>query len=485
MGERRGLAILLVLILQVVIVVFVVAVAAEEAPALQQHRLFATSANLGIVEINPGTGAILNSFSAPVNQGVSDGLAFDGQTLYYLSGSWDSNTLYALNPNTGATVVTYTLPASAFRNGLATLNGLVYILDWSVLTQDITIFDPQSETVVGTLDIDGTNPGAPLISGGLAGIKYPDALLVTTSSTNELLEIDPTTGAITNQFAHSQGNGTLGAAAVNGQIYLGSNTSDTLSIYDRSGNLQGSVTIPGSVGVQSLGGDDAGTTGPPTITVTKTVTPSGTVAYGDQLTYTLMISTVPGTEVGIYDPLTDMAFIGFVPQATPGITYTNGAITGSLTITPTPQATLTFVVQVSEGQAVSVTNRACSYLLPGTPAECQWSNRVTNDILQPPGIPVQRSPADGTVTTNQTITFTWQAGVGSTPDGYHLELDGAVFSTTNTTSSTVLSLGVHTWTVRAYNGAGYSAWAPAWTVTVQKEEEMFIIYLPLVLRQGP
>jgi outer membrane protein assembly factor BamB len=230
----------------------------ESAPIAQVDRLFATtsiSTDFIIAEIDPTTGSVLNTFDAPVNQGVSDGLAFDGVNLYYLSGSWDANTLYVLNPNDGTVRTTHQLPASAFRNGLAYLNGFVYILDWSVLTQDITIFDPASGVVVGTLDINGTNPGAPAISGGLAGITEPDALLVTTSTTNEMLEINPVSGVISNTFAHGR-NGTLGVAVANGQIYLGANTSDILQIYSRNGNLQGTVTVPDSIGFQSLGGDD-------------------------------------------------------------------------------------------------------------------------------------------------------------------------------------------------------------------------------------
>lgn len=227
----------------------------EDSCTTQIYRQFASSTNLGIVEIDSSTGNILNSFTAPLNQGVSDGLTFDGTNLYYLSGSWDPNTLYSLNPTTGAVEETYPLPSSNFRNGLAYLNGLIYILEWSVLNQDITVFDPNTGTVVDTLDIDGANPGAPLISGGLAGITNPDALLVTTSLTNEVLEINPSTGVITNQFEHNR-NGALGVATANGQIYLGANTSPTLEIYDRSGFLQNSITIPSSIGIQSLGGDN-------------------------------------------------------------------------------------------------------------------------------------------------------------------------------------------------------------------------------------
>ena len=108
-----------------------------------------------------------------------------------------------------------------------------------------------------------------------------------------------------------------------------------------------------------------------------------------------------------------------------------------------------------------------------------WTVEVT-DTLPPPGVPTLLAPADGTVTTTQAITLAWQAGMGAAPEGYNLELDGLVITTTETTSPTILSLGVHTWTVRAYNAAGASDWAVPWTLEVR----VFRVYLPLVLRSG-
>jgi hypothetical protein len=86
----------------------------------------------------------------------------------------------------------------------------------------------------------------------------------------------------------------------------------------------------------------------------------------------------------------------------------------------------------------------------------------------PRGItPVLLSPPNGTVTTSQAITFAWTAGAGTSPEGYNLKLDETVITTTGTTSPTILSLGVHTWTVRAYDASGYSDWTtPAWTVEI-------------------
>lgn len=444
------------------------------------NRLFATSANLGIVEIDPASGAVLNSFAAPVNQGVSDGLAFDGTTLYYLSGSWASNTLYALDPDSGAVATSFALPASGFRNGLAALNGLVYILDWGILTQDITIFDPAAGAVAGTLDIDGVNPGAPLIGGGLAGIHGPDALLVTTNPTSgpyEILEIDAATGQITARFVHGLGAGAQGVAALDGQIYVGLNTGNTITVYDRDGAVQRTLTVPGAVGFQSLGGDDAMLP----IDIAKSVMPEGTVNRGDLLTYTVQISTIAGSQLGIYDPLTGTTFVRFAPPLPAGIIHDNGAITGTLTVSPTSEVSLTFVVEVSAGASISVANAGCAYALPGAVDECRWSNQVSNEIREAPGTPALLLPPDVAITSTQAITFTWQPAGGWAADGYNLDLDGAVVTTTATAWPAVLAPGAHQWSVRAYNAAGYSPWAAARSMEVRR----FTVYLPLVLRMQP
>jgi outer membrane protein assembly factor BamB len=244
-----------------------------EIATATNHRLFATRFDDGIIEIDPATGAILSELVLPATtqQSVSDGLAFDGTNLYYLNGITEGDKLYRLDPATGAERDRYTLPsASAFRDGLACLNGLVYILDWSVLTQQLIAYDPDSGSIVQTLDIDATNLDPPPIKGGLAAISDPDALLVAavppSSGVPEILEIDPATGVITDRFEHGLA-GVLGLAAVDGLIYVGQNTSDTIQIYSRSGELQGSITITDAIGFQSLAGDVPAPAEPPTISI--------------------------------------------------------------------------------------------------------------------------------------------------------------------------------------------------------------------------
>jgi hypothetical protein len=223
-------------------------------------RLFATSnsINLGLIEIDPQTGTVINVLEDKP-RAVWDGLAFDGAHLWFLG--IDTDKLFKLDSTTGATIDTYVLPHSSFRTGLAYLNGLLYTLDWSVLTQDITVIDPADGSIVSNLDVDGVNAGAPQLGNrGLEAITGPDALLLPTAFGKEILEINPTTGVITGRFTHVQNEDVLGIAAVNGEIYLANNVGDDIYVYNRSGDHLRMITVasvPGTNGFQSLAGDDA------------------------------------------------------------------------------------------------------------------------------------------------------------------------------------------------------------------------------------
>ncbi|MBN2392488.1 MAG: hypothetical protein JXR84_17290, partial [Anaerolineae bacterium] len=120
----------------------------------------------------------------------------------------------------------------------------------------------------------------------------------------------------------------------------------------------------------------------PPATITKRVSPEGQIHYGDELTYTLVISGASGTETSVYDPMTDTTFLRFAEQPT-GIEYADHAITGTVSI----PATISFVVRVgvpsTVGWVVDVTNRACVYPVDGTLDDCVWSDAVTNQASRP------------------------------------------------------------------------------------------------------
>ncbi|MBN1955797.1 MAG: carboxypeptidase regulatory-like domain-containing protein [Anaerolineae bacterium] len=103
----------------------------------------------------------------------------------------------------------------------------------------------------------------------------------------------------------------------------------------------------------------------------------------------------------------------------------------------------------------------------------------TVTVVDPPGIPALLAPPSGTITTTTTITFVWEAGIGDAPDGYNLDVDGAVITTTEPFTVATLAGGLHTWRVRAFNAAGYSDYSAAWMIEIASYE----VYLPVLLRE--
>ena len=142
-----------------------------------------------------------------------------------------------------------------------------------------------------------------------------------------------------------------------------------------------------------------GGVGIPFAHISKTVTPEGLVAQGDLLTYTVVISAAPGTELGFFDPLEDATFVDFIGEPPGSIVYSGGVITGSVggslggtVIMPSQPLTLSFVVQVAAPEiadALTVANYACVYPAAGGLEGCIWSLAAETDVqIGPPTYPV-------------------------------------------------------------------------------------------------
>lgn len=240
-------------------------------------RLFAAAidGSNAIVELDPNNGQEIRRFAAPeAFSGGPDGLAFDGARLFFLNGN-GTDMLYELNPDTGAVIDQDPISVGSTNyDGLAVLGGMVYLLDLSAI--DIHVFDPNSDTIVDTLDVNLQTPTVSPLSGGLSAIANPDRLIVTEAGGNRVLEIDPTTGAVTSAFSpNTPDEGSyLGAGVINGDILLGSIASNQIDVFTRSGILIRSIALP--YGVSALGADDLGTAPVTTTTGTGTgATPAG------------------------------------------------------------------------------------------------------------------------------------------------------------------------------------------------------------------
>lgn len=208
-----------------------------------------------IAEIDPLTGNEIRRFNTPETPSNGpDGLAFDGSRLFFLNGS-GTDMIYEIDPISGVTLDADPITVGS-RNydGLAVLGGLVYLLDTTAI--DILVFDPATDQIVRILDINGANPVVSQLSGGLSAIANPDRLVVTETGGSRVLEIDPATGQIVSSFIPStlRGGNYLGAAVLNGEIYLGAAASPNVDVFSRSGALQRTLTLP--YGVSALGGDE-------------------------------------------------------------------------------------------------------------------------------------------------------------------------------------------------------------------------------------
>ncbi len=199
-----------------------------------------------IFEVDPNTGTVLNQFNAPTNADTGGhGMAFDGQTLYFVD--YTNDTLFELNPEDGGILDSTQLPAGNY-DGVATLDGLVYVLDFNL--DDLLVFDPATDTVLRTLDLNAVNPGFDFL-GALGELPETGELIVTTV-TDDVLIINPMTGQSTGSFQHN-GGGDFGVTSLNGEIYLGFSGSPQIRVFDRDGNLL--RTIQTTYPIYSLAGD--------------------------------------------------------------------------------------------------------------------------------------------------------------------------------------------------------------------------------------
>jgi len=169
-------------------------------------------------------------------------------------------------------------------------------------------------------------------------------------------------------------------------------------------------------------------------TIAKSVQPEGQVAYGDALTYTLSISVTPGAQVTLYDPLTNTTFLRFIEQPT-GISHDDGVITGTVTVTPTNQMTVSFAVQATAlgapGETVDISNRACVYPSTETADACVWSNEVHNSMTQPAQLSVIKSVSpQGQVSYGEQLLYTLEISSTSEAEvGVYDPLTGTTFVT--------------------------------------------------------
>ncbi|MDA1015556.1 MAG: M36 family metallopeptidase, partial [Planctomycetota bacterium] len=247
------------------------------------HRLFAAPIGSFIYELDPSSGGIINAFQAPGSLGRNTGLAFDGVDVWLYDDV--ASRLYSLDAELGTIKTNTLLPVNAGRLSLAYLNGLLYFLDRTA--DEIEVFDPKLGLFRPNLRLGAVNPVAPnfgTVFVGISGAKDPDRIVLTYYETSSVMEIDPKTGEITNQF--TVGSAPFGGGAVvNDQIYLGYRISPNIDVYTRGGDFVKQITTPLPF-FDAMGGDDFGV-----ISLTEYARDVVTLGNGQFVVY-------DGTEVG-------------------------------------------------------------------------------------------------------------------------------------------------------------------------------------------
>ncbi|WP_406696653.1 tandem-95 repeat protein [Singulisphaera sp. Ch08] len=197
-----------------------------------------------ITELNRLTGAEIRRFNAPVpaNPSGENGLAFDGQLLYYMPQD-GSGRLWELNPDSGS-VIRSPVVTSGFANidGLGAVGGKVYLQDH--YADQIIVINPANGFEVGRLNV-----AADLV-GGLAGADSPNEL-IGTERLDVAVRINPSTGSVLGRFLLP--GPVYGAAFVDGNYYFGSAFNNRIYVVQRSGDPLYTLTIP--YPVSALAGD--------------------------------------------------------------------------------------------------------------------------------------------------------------------------------------------------------------------------------------
>jgi glutamine cyclotransferase len=199
-------------------------------PDISGRKLFAvdTSATPDrIVELDPVAGTVLRGIPAPVATSFGDlGLAFDGQTLYFLSDSND--TIYELNPATGAVLDSMTLPSGNYGS-LAALGNKLYVLTW--VSGTVSIVNPATNSIVGSYDLDSINPG--LSHDDVLGNAAATGELVTATE-DSVVFINATTGAKTSSFTIPEDFSRSSIEVIGDDIYVGDSFPSKFDIYSRA-----------------------------------------------------------------------------------------------------------------------------------------------------------------------------------------------------------------------------------------------------------
>jgi outer membrane protein assembly factor BamB len=193
------------------------------AQAAAAGRLFRTNESVDTIEeLDPDTGAVINSFSTPIENSDCSGLAFANNRLFFQS---CGSTIYELNSATGAILNSFSSPSENI-DGLGFSGTELYLQDYSGIGTTVasvkstraasyggSLKSSLSPSVVapsgGTIYVLNPNTGATIrvltpgveLLGGLTYAGGRNTLFASNADNGIIYEINPSTGAVANSFA--------------------------------------------------------------------------------------------------------------------------------------------------------------------------------------------------------------------------------------------------------------------------------------------
>lgn len=167
----------------------------------EDARLFAVDGfDYDIIELDPVTGDVLNRFTPPGQPLGPDGLAYDGESLYFF-GAFTSDHIYKINPDNGDVLDSLFVPQffDGIVAGLGYSEGSIY----GISLENKLIYKVDFETGIFSdpIALEAAGPG--LTYAGNRGTMFgfgseTDDFLV---NNKFIFEIDPETGEEINSFA--------------------------------------------------------------------------------------------------------------------------------------------------------------------------------------------------------------------------------------------------------------------------------------------
>ncbi len=208
-----------------------------------RSRLFAIpdDGSSSIIELDINNGQEINRFAIPIEIDFKiNALAYDGISLYLYGLNSQLNVLWLLNPENGLIRNIFAVPVP-FIDGLAALNGLIYILDR--FTAIITVYDPQRNVIINALDIPKLNNGV-FVYGGLTANHLTNELI--SQNGNIMFFIDAETGLITNSFSYTDDD-YQALSCINNRIYAGSSVTSQIHVLNLAGSITDTFDLPFTV----------------------------------------------------------------------------------------------------------------------------------------------------------------------------------------------------------------------------------------------